>query len=116
MPRAVIDAGVFVDYFVKVRGCEECHMQARSVIERLSELACMVYEPFILEIELSAVLVRHVSDRDVVRSIVRRVLRHVVLVPEEELHELALGVALSTRCRAVDAYYVLRQLRSLRCL
>ncbi len=109
--RVVLDTSVFIDYFVKVRGFEEMHKRAREVMARLSELQCKVYEPFIFEIELSAVLARCGFDQDKVRNIVQRVLEYVSTLREEELHDLALKIALSTGCRAVDAYYIATAIR-----
>ena len=106
MLKVVLDVSVFVDYFIRVRGREEVHERARRVIGTLSKLGCRVYEPFLFEIELSSILMRCGFNRTKTQSIVRGVLEHVIILREEELHDVALEVALATGCRAIDAYYI----------
>ncbi len=80
-------------------------MRAGAVLNKLSSLGLPVYEPFLFEIELRAVLVRRISPRDVL-EILNIVLGHVNVIDEELIHEKASETALLTGCRTVDAYYI----------
>ena len=64
----------------------------------------IVYEPFLLEIELRAVLARRIPPEQVL-EIDSTTLKHVNVV-EEAIHDKAAEIALITGCRAVDAYFI----------
>ncbi len=60
----VVDTSVFADYYL-LPPRPERHQRARIVLNRLSELGLFVYEPFLFEVELRAVLVRRISPQQV---------------------------------------------------
>ncbi len=62
MRPTVIDVSVFVDYFVIVEDEESRHRIAIEFLNKLPDRGAVVYEPFVFEIELCAVLVRYNDD------------------------------------------------------
>ncbi len=102
---AVVDTSVFADYYFLYPRKPERHERARRVLGKLSSLGLPVYEPFLFEVELRAVLVRKIKPEQVLR-IVSITLEHVNVIREELIHDKAAEVALLTGCRAVDAYYM----------
>ncbi len=103
--RLVVDVSVFADYFIRVQGREQRHRVARRFLDTVSALGLVVYEPFLFDIELRAVLVRRMSPEEVSR-IVSGIREFIEVIAEENLHGIAARVALSTGCRAIDAYYI----------
>jgi len=103
--KSVLDASVFVDYYVRFPQSAKRHERARNVVKALSRIEAEMYEPFILEIELTGVLVRVLKQEDVLR-ILRIVSKYVRYIDEAKLHDTAAEVALKTGCRAVDSYYI----------
>ncbi len=101
----VVDASVFADYYFLYPRKPERHERARTILDKLSSLGLPVYEPFLLEVELRAVLVRRVEP-DRVLEMLNAVLMYVNVIGEEFIHNDAAEVALLTGCRAVDAYYI----------
>ena len=101
----VVDTSVFADYFLLFPRNPERHRRAREVLNKLSDLALPVYEPFLFEVELRAVLVRRIDPKDVL-SILSVVLEYVNVIDEKHVHDKAAEIALLTGCRAVDAYYI----------
>ncbi|BAA81634.1 hypothetical protein APE_2616 [Aeropyrum pernix K1] len=101
----MIDTSVFADYYLLYPGDPERHERSRTVLDKLSLRDVIVYEPFLFEIELRAVLVRRIPPEQALR-IVDTTLKHVNVVREEELHDKAAEIALITGCRAVDAYFI----------
>ena len=101
----VIDTSVFADYFLFFPGNPERHKRARAVLDKLSDLGLPVYEPFLFEVELRAVLVRRIDPRNVL-DILNTVLEYINVIDEELVHDRAAEIALLTGCRAVDAYYI----------
>lgn len=102
---AVVDTSVFADYYFLYPEKPERHERARIVLNKLSSLGLPVYEPFLLEVELRAVLVRRIKPEQVLK-IVSITLEHVNVIREELVHDKAAEIALLTGCRAVDAYYI----------
>ncbi len=101
----VIDTSVFADYYLFYPKRRERHERARVVIDEISRLGLLVYEPFLFEIELKAVLARGIPPKQVLK-IIAVVLNYVNVVDEKEVHGKASEIALLTGCRAVDAYYI----------
>ncbi len=83
----------------------ERHERARAVLDKLSNLSLPVYEPFLFEVELRAILVRRINPKEVL-EILDIVLGHVNVINEELIHDKASEIALLTGCRTVDAYYI----------
>ncbi len=101
----VIDTSVFADYFFFFPGNPERHKRARAVLDKLSDLDLPVYEPFLFEVELRAVLVRRIDPRNVL-DILNTILEYINVIDEKLVHDKAAEIALLTGCRAVDAYYI----------
>ena len=101
----VVDTSVFADYYLLFPGNPERHRRARSVLNKLSDLGLPVYEPFLFEVELRAVLVRRADPKDVL-DILNIVLGHINVIDEKLIHDKAAEIASLTGCRAVDAYYI----------
>ncbi len=76
-----------------------------SFLNKLSDKGAIVYEPFIFEVELCAVLVRYIEPK-YVTEILKAILNHIAVIKEGELHSEAKAIALKTGCRAIDAYYI----------
>ena len=76
-----------------------------SFLDKLSDRGAIVYEPFVFEIELCAVLVRCIKPK-YVTEILKVILNHIAMIKEDELHSEAKAIALKTGCRAIDAYYI----------
>ena len=105
MEAAVVDTSVFADYFLLFEGNRERHVRARQVLDLFSEKGVRVYVPFLCEVELKGVLVRHVEPARVI-EIVNRVMDFVNVFEESALRGLASEVALHTGSRAVDSYFI----------
>lgn len=101
----VIDVSVYADYYLFYPRNPERHKRARRVLDSASRLGAIVYEPFIFDVELRAVLVRRIPPQKTL-EVIEHTVRHVNIVGEEALHDIAADVALRTGCRAVDAYYI----------
>ncbi len=71
----VVDTSVFADYYFLYPGDPERHKRARSVLDKLSNLDLPVYEPFLFEVELRAILVRKINPKKVL-EILDVVLEH----------------------------------------
>ena len=99
----VLDTSVFVDSIIPFN--HERHRKSITLLEVVSKKELEVFEPKLIVIELSAVLARY-KPRNVVMNHVNEIMRHVNIVGYEELHEIALDIALSTGCRAVDALFI----------
>jgi len=101
----VIDTSVFADYYFLFPGNPERHKRARAVLDKLSDLGLPVYEPFLFEVELRAVLARRIDPKNVL-DILNTMLEHINVIDEKLIHDKAAEIALHTGCRAVDAYYI----------
>ena len=99
----VLDTSVLVDAIIPFDS--ERHRKSTTVLEMISSKELVVFEPKLLVVELSAVLARYRS-RHIVVNHVNEIVRHVNLVEYEELHETAFDIALSTGCRAIDAFFI----------
>ena len=101
----VVDTSVFADYYFLFPENPERHRRARGALDKLSDLGLPVYEPFLFEVELRAVLVRRIDPKNVL-EILNAVLGYINVIDEKFIHDKAAEIALLTGCRAVDAYYV----------
>jgi predicted nucleic acid-binding protein len=107
----VIDASVFIDHLIRIKGLEERNIAATRVLNLVPGTHVKIFEPFILEIELYGVLVRYIN-KDLVKKIVNDIMNNVIVVGEDEIHEEAKTIAFETGSRAVDSYYIASALRS----
>ena len=105
MRSVVVDVSVFVDYFTVVEDKRIRHKVAVEFLNKLSDRGATVYEPFVFEVELCAVLVRYIEPKYVTK-ILEVIVDHVAIVEEDKLHSKAKAIALKTGCRAIDAYYI----------
>ncbi len=101
----VVDTSVFADYYFIYPRRPERHERARTVLDKVSALDLPVYEPFLFEVELRAILVRRIKPEHVI-EITDIILKHVNVIREELIHDKAAEIVLLTGCRAVDAYYI----------
>ena len=103
--EATIDVSVFIDYFLIVRGKEFRHRVATKLFSELDERASVIYEPFLFDIEFLGVMVRYIDLKKAIEAL-EKILKYVVVLDEQELHDKAREVSSRTGCRAVDAYYI----------
>ena len=101
----VMDTSVFADYYFVFPGNLKRHRRTRTILDRLSDIGLPVYEPFLVDVELRAVLVRRADPKNV-PDILNTVLEHVNVIDEKLVHDKAAEIALLTGCRAVDVYYL----------
>jgi len=66
---AVVDTSVFADYYFLYPRKPERHEKSRMVLNNLSSLGLLVYEPFLFEVELRAVLVRKIKPEQVLKIV-----------------------------------------------
>jgi len=79
---------VFADYYLLYTVKPERHERARTVLDSLSSQGLPVYEPFLFEVELRAVLVRRIRPEQALK-IVNMTLNFVNIVSEELIHDKA---------------------------
>ncbi len=101
----VVDTNVFADYYFLFPAKLARHKQARTILDRLSDLGLIVYEPSLSEVYHRAVLVRSIDPRYVL-DILNTILEHINVIDENIIHNRAAEIALFTVCRSVDAYYI----------
>ncbi len=99
----VIDTSVFVDYLI-ISNVKR-HNKARKIIDFLSNGNYIIYEPFLLEVELAAVLSRKLNPEKV-SMLLRQIKRNIILLSEERLHTTAIKIALKVHPRVADAYFI----------
>lgn len=66
---AIVDASVFADYYLLYPERRDRHERARAILDRLSNLGLLIYEPFLFEIELRGVLVRSIKPEQFVNVV-----------------------------------------------
>lgn len=99
----VIDTSVFTDFFVNFD--EERHRKAKVFFDKISEGDFIIYEPFLLDVELAGILRRKYNER-VVYEILEGLEGKIEVLDEDSTHKTALDIAMKTHCRAVDAYFI----------
>ncbi|RLF02119.1 MAG: PIN domain-containing protein [Thermoprotei archaeon] len=99
----VLDTSVFVDAIIPFR--KDRHELASGVIDLISEKGLELYEPKLLIVELSGILIRF-KTIDTVKEHIESILTFINILNYHELHEISLEVALSTGCRAIDAFFI----------
>jgi len=96
----VLDTSVFVDAIIPFR--KDRHELASGVVALISEKGLELYEPKLLIVELSGILIRF-KTIDTVKEHIESILTFINIFNYHELHEISFEVALSTGCRAIDA-------------
>ena len=99
----VLDTSVFVDAIIPFR--KDRHELASGVVALISEKGLELYEPKLLIVELSGILIRF-KTIDTVKEHIESILTFINILNYHELHEISLEVALSTGCRAIDAFFI----------
>ncbi len=99
----VIDTSVFTDFLVNFD--EERHYKAKVFFDKISEGDFIIYEPFLLDVELAGILRRKYDER-VVYEILEDLKGKIEVLDEASTHKIALDVAMNTHCRVVDAYFI----------
>jgi len=99
----VLDTSVFVDAIIPFK--KDRYELANNIIDVISRRGLSLYEPKLLVIELSGVLVRF-KAMDAVKEHVDSLLDFINILDYSELHEIAFEVALSTGCRAIDSFFI----------
>lgn len=98
----VIDVSVFIDRLFVYD--EERSRRACNLFRLVSEKGLNIFEPLVFGVELASQLVRR-KPRTVAEIIYDEIIGKVIIVEEIE-YDLLLDIALSTACRAIDAYYI----------
>lgn len=98
----VIDVSVFIDRLFVYD--EERSKRACKLFRLVSEKGLNIFEPLVFGVELASQLVRR-KPRTVAEMIYDEIIGKVIIVEEIE-YDLLLKIALSTACRAIDAYYI----------
>jgi len=99
----VLDTSIFTDFLVKFD--ENRHVMAKNILDILSEQDSVIFEPFLFDIELCGILRRR-FDESKVLEIINILKDKVEIVEENELHKFAFDIALKTKCRAIDSYFI----------
>lgn len=98
----VIDVSVFVDRLFIYD--ETRSNRARSLFKLIDERGLSIFEPQVFGIELASQLVRR-KPRTIAEKLYNEIMDRVVIIDEIE-YDLLLDIALSTACRAIDAFYI----------
>lgn len=98
----VIDVSVFIDRLFIYD--EERSNRTRSLFKLIDERGLSIFEPQVFGIELASQLVRR-KPRTIAEKLYNEIMDKVIIIDETE-YDLLLDIALSTACRAIDAYYI----------
>jgi len=98
----VVDVSVFIDRLFIYD--DERSARARNVFKLLDRKGLNIFEPQVFGVELASQLVRR-KPRDVAKKLYNEIMDKVIIVDEIE-YNLLLDIALSTACRAIDAFYI----------
>ena len=98
----VIDVSVFIDRLFIYD--EERSRRARSLFKLIGEKELNIFEPQVFGIELVSQLVRR-KPRDIAKELYSKIMEKVIVIDEIEYDSL-LDIALTTGCRAIDAFYI----------
>ena len=99
----VIDTSVFTDFLVEFD--ENRHCLVKKFFDKISEHDFIIYEPFLIDVELAGILRRKHGEK-VVSDILKDLKRRIEVLDETSMHKPALDVAVKTHCRAIDAYFI----------
>ncbi len=98
----VVDASVFIDRLFIYD--EERSGRARSLFKLIDEKGLNIFEPRVFGIELASQLVRR-KPVTTAKKLYNEIMDKVIVIDEIE-YDLLLDIALSTACRAIDAFYI----------
>ena len=98
----VVDVSVFIDRIFIYD--EERSNRARSLFKLIDEKGFNIFEPQVFGIELASQLVRR-KPQAIARKLYDEIMDKIIVVDDIE-YDLLLDIALSTACRAIDAYYI----------
>jgi len=99
----VLDTSIFTDFLVKFD--ENRHKIAKNLLNMISEQDFVVFEPFLFDVELCGILRRKFEESKVL-EIINIFKEKVENIEEKELHNIAFDIALKTKCRAIDSYFI----------
>ena len=98
----VVDVSVFIDRLFIYD--ESRSNRARSLFKLIDEKGLSIFEPPVFGIELASQLVRR-KPRTIAEELYNEIMDKVIVIDEIE-YDLLLDIALSTACRAIDAFYI----------
>ncbi len=98
----VVDISVFIDRLFIYD--ESRSNRARSLFKLIDEKSFSIFEPQVFGIELASQLVRR-KPRTIAEKLYNEIMDKVIVIDEIE-YDLLLDIALSTACRAIDAFYI----------
>ncbi len=98
----VVDVSVFIDRLFIYD--EERSNRVRSLFKLIDKKSLNIFEPQVFGIELASQLVRR-KPKNLAEKLYNEIMDKVVVVDIIE-YDLLLDIALSTACRAIDAFYI----------
>ncbi len=98
----VVDVSVFIDRLFIYD--EKRSSRAHNLFKVIGDKGLNIFEPQVFGIELASQLIRRKS-KAVARKLYNEIMDRIIIVDEIE-YDLLLDIALSTACRAIDAYYI----------
>ena len=98
----VVDVSVFIDRLFIYD--EERSSRVYNLFKLIDDKGLNIFEPQVFGIELASQLVRR-KPQAVARKLYDEIIDKVIIIDEVE-YNLLLDIALSTACRAIDAYYI----------
>jgi len=98
----VIDVSVFIDRLFIYD--ESRSNRVRSLFKLVDEKGLSIFEPQVFGVELASQLVRR-KPRTIAGKLYNEIMNKVIVIDEIE-YDLLLDIALSTACRAIDAFYI----------
>ncbi|MCS7365447.1 MAG: type II toxin-antitoxin system VapC family toxin [archaeon GB-1867-035] len=99
----IIDTSTFIDAIIPFK--KDRHKISLNLLNKISQLNLIIYEPKIFIIELSGVLTRY-KPKEAVINHLNKIIPAINLIEYNEIHNLALEIALQTSCRAIDALFM----------
>ncbi len=98
----VVDVSVFIDRLFIYD--ERRSSRASSLFKLIDEKSLNIFEPYVFGIELASQLIRR-KPRSITKRLYNEIMDKIIIVDEIE-YDLLLDIALSTACRAIDAFYI----------
>ncbi len=98
----IVDVSVFIDRIFIYD--EKRSNRARNLFKFIDEKGFNIFEPQVFGIELVSQLVRR-KPQAIARKLYDEIMDKIIIVDDIE-YDLLLDIAISTACRAIDAYYI----------